>query len=393
MKPKVILIHRIFAAYRKPIYDKLAEAYDFLLLHGEKDKTIKQAKTDYSKVIKSIQYTSNPTNLLFQSFSDYFRFRPDAVIHESSIGILTLFPMYILCKLMRVKFLLYGHGYNRFNGFDPQKKWADKFRIFLINLADALIIYSQTDKKMFAQYIDSDKIFVAQNTLDNTHLAKIRNNLVLVGKDKIKEKIGFTHQYNLTFIGRILPEKMPEKVLEVFEILQSKMPNKVAIHFIGEGESASLEKDVKSRGWQNQVKFYGAIYDDSISGEYLFASDFMIMPGYLGLAVNHAFMFDCPVISFKQTKSGPFHSPEIEYVVNKETGFLIPDLSVPEMADTIYNYLNNKPLQEYIKKRIRIKMDSELTMENMVKGFTDAVDFALKSKQSFLQSDTTYHSL
>jgi glycosyltransferase involved in cell wall biosynthesis len=380
MKSKIILIHRIFASYRKPIYDKLAEVHDFLLLHGLNDKTIKQATTPYSKSIKAFQYSRNDTHLFFQSFSDLFKFRPKAVIHEFAIGILSLLPMYVCCKLLGTKFILYSHGYNRLAGFHPETSWADKYRVFLMKRADAVILYTNSDKKRLSTHINSNKIFVAQNTLDTKHLVEIRNNLVVEGKEKLKLRLGFTHKYNLTFIGRLLDEKMPETVLHVFGIIQKKLPNQVGIHFVGGGETAHLQAIVAEKKWQNHITFHGAVYEDRKSGEFLYASDMMIMPGYLGLAVNHAFIFDCPVISFSQTENGPFHSPEIEYVLESETGFLIPDLSVEKMANALIAYLQNEPLQLKMKENIRFKMENELTIDNMVKGFTDAIDYALQPK-------------
>jgi glycosyltransferase involved in cell wall biosynthesis len=380
MKSKIILIHRIFASYRKPIYDKLAEVHDFLLLHGANDTTIKQATTLYSKPIKSFQYSKNDTHLFIESFSNLFKFRPEAVIHEFAIGILSLVPMYICCKILGTKFILYSHGYNRMTGFHPEKSWADKYRVFLMKRADAVILYTNTDKKRLSPYVNSNKIFVAQNTLDTKHLVEIRNDLVEEGKEQLKHRLGFTHKYNLTFIGRLLDEKMPETVLHVFDSIQKKLPNQVGIHFVGGGEIAHLQAIVKEQNWQNHVTFHGSVYEDQKSGEFLYASDMMIMPGYLGLAVNHAFIFDCPVVSFSQTEKGPFHSPEIEYVVENETGFLIPDLSVEKMANTIVSYLLNEPLQLKTKENIRYKMEHELTIDNMVKGFTDAIDYALEAK-------------
>jgi glycosyltransferase involved in cell wall biosynthesis len=374
---KILMIHRIFASYRKPIYDKLAEKYNYLLLHGNKDATINQSSTRYSQVIKGFQYTSNPTNLFFESFSPLLKFKPKVVIHEFAIGMLSLIPMYLVSRLMRAKFILYSHGYNRMTGFNPKQSWADKYRVFLMKLADATVIYSNTDKRMLSEFADGQKIFVAQNTLDMTELLAIKKDFEQEGQAAIKAKVGFTHQYNLTFIGRLLDDKMPEKVLEVFELLNAVLPNKVGIHFVGGGDLTKLQAIVAEKGWGNDVKFYGAVYDDRKSGEFLFASDMMIMPGYLGLAVNHAFAFNCPVVSFKRTKTGPFHSPEIEYVVEGETGFLISDLSVEKMAQTVANYLQDESLQQRMKSIIRHKIESELTTDNMVKGFTDAVSFVL----------------
>jgi glycosyltransferase involved in cell wall biosynthesis len=380
IKTKVLMLHCIFASYRKPIYDKLAEQYDYLLAHSDREKSIKQASTFYSKKISAIQYGKGEKNLFFENFSLILKFRPKVFIHEAAIGILSTLPTYLLCKLMGIKFILYGHGYNRFIGFNPHKNWSDKYRAFVMNLANASIVYTETDRQKLGAFVDKSKLFVAQNTLDTTHLVALRQEFEAEGKTKIKEKIGFTHSYNLIFIGRIIEEKLPETILEVFDILDQQMPNQIGIHFVGGDDVKPLQDIVTQNNWQDKVKFHGAIYDERQSGEYLFASDMMIMPGYLGLAVNHAFVFDIPVVSFAQTETGPFHSPEIEYVKNGETGFLVPNLSIEAMAATIEFYLKTPTLQGEMKKYIRHKMEHELTIDNMVKGFTDAIDFVLNKK-------------
>jgi glycosyltransferase involved in cell wall biosynthesis len=379
-KDKVLMLHRIFTDYRKPIYDQLAIKYDYLLLHSDKEKTIKQVKTPYSKIIKAAKYAKGDTHLIFENFSYLFTFKPKIFIHESAVGIATTLPSYLICKLLGIKFLLYGHGYNRFKGYDPKSSISDKYRAFLMYLADAVIVYTQSDKLRLSQPKNAYKFFVAQNTLDTKHLLDIRRSLEHQDKAQIKSNLGFSHPYNLTFIGRIIEEKMPEKILDVFEYLQEKMPNQIGIHFIGNGDIQPLKENIEAKGWGNNIHFHGAIYDEELTGKFLFASDMMIMPGYLGLAVNHAFSFDCPVISFAQTETGPFHSPEIEYVANGETGFLVPNLSVESMATTIEMYLKNPTLQAKMKKKIRHKMEHELTIDNMVKGFTDAIDFVLNKE-------------
>jgi glycosyltransferase involved in cell wall biosynthesis len=375
MKPKVLMIQRIFPSYRQFVYDKLAESFDFLLLHGDKDSEVKLAVRPYSRIINSWNYSKHQTHFLFNTFMPLFRFRPKAVIHESSVGILTLLPMYLCAKLMGTKFILYGHGYNRFTGFNPDKSWIDWYRVFLMKIADATIVYTHTDKRRMAQFIPENKLFVAQNTLNTEPAAVIRAGLDKIGKDAVKQKQGFFHLFNLIYIGRIVEEKQPEKLLDVFEILNKKMPHQIGIHFVGGGETDFLEKRIKENKWEEAVTFHGWVHDGQTSGELLYASDLMIMPGNVGLAVNHAFMFDCPVVTFLQTDMSP---PEIEYIVDNETGFKIPNFSVGQMAQTIENYLKNKELQESMQRSIRHKMGVELTPDNMAKGFTDAVDYVLE---------------
>ena len=372
------MLQRIFPIYRKPIYDSLAESYNFLLLHGKNDSGIHQIQTNYCQTVKSFQYSKNPTHIIFESFSHLWKRKPKVVIHEFAVGVLSLIPMYICCRLMRVKFILYSHGYNRTKGFYPETVLADKYRLFLMKLADALVIYTNSDKLKLAQYIDNNKIFVAQNTLDKAQFLNIKNSLEQEGKTRVKQRLGFTRPYNLIFIGRMLKEKMPEKLLEIYGLLNAQLPNQIGIHFVGGGdEIAHLETNVAKNNWQDAVKFYGAIYDDAKTGELLFASDVLVAPNYMGLSVNHAFLFNCPVATFAENKLIN-HGPEIEYVVNNKTGFVIAEVSVENMANTILNYLQNEPLQVHIKDNIKHKMETELTIDNMVKGFTDAVSFTLK---------------
>ena len=308
-KPKVLMIQRIFPSYRQFIYDKLADSFNFLLLHGDKDTEVKLAKTEYSRIIKGVNYTKNQTHLLFNTFSPLFKFKPKAIIHESSIGILTLLPMYLCAKLMGVKFILYGHGYNRFTGFNPDKSWIDRYRVFLMKISDATIVYTQTDKKRMSHFVDSEKVFVAQNTLNTLPAKAIRTELDAIGKESVKQKMGFTRPFNLIYIGRIVEEKRPENLLDIFEILNKTMPNQVGIHFVGGGEIEPLQQRIKDNNWEESVTFHGWVHDSQKSGALLYASDLMIMPGNVGLAVNHAFMFDCPVVTFLQTgrKNGRNH--------------------------------------------------------------------------------------
>ena len=374
-QPKVMLVERIFPSYRRFVYDKLAARFDFLFLHGDKDKEVKLTVANYSYITSFFQYGASQTHLFFNFFKPLFRFKPQVIIHESAVGILSLLPMYVFAKLIGAKFIIYGHGYNRFTGFDPQRSWIDKYRVFLMKITDATIVYTHTDKKRMAQFVREDKIFVAQNTLDTRPAAALRNELDAKGKTAVKQTVGFTRPFNLIYIGRIVEEKRPENLLDIFEILNKKMPNQIGIHYVGGGEVEPLQKRVAENGWDAAVIFHGWVHDAEKSGALLYASDLMMMPGNVGLAVNHAFMFDCPVVTFRQTEMSP---PEIEYIVDNETGFKIPNFSIEQMATTVQNYLQNVDLQESMQKKIRYKMDIELTPDNMLKGFTDAVDYVLR---------------
>ena len=64
-----------------------------------------------------------------------------------------------------------------------------------------------------------------------------------------------------------------------------------------------MKKRARALGIDKQVVFHGAIFDYAITGAYLFASDLMIIPENVGLSLNHAMAFGCPVLSCKEKPS------------------------------------------------------------------------------------------
>ncbi|GAI11692.1 unnamed protein product, partial [marine sediment metagenome] len=197
------------------------------------------------------------------------------------------------------------------------------------------------------------------------------------GKETIKREINFKKKYNLIYLGRLLKEKEPDRLLDVFKIVSRKLKF-VELHFVGDGPlySKLLEKSVGLN-----VRFWGSISDNVFLGKLLFSSDIMIIPGYMGLSVVHSFCFDCPVVTQKQGKEGPFHSPEIEYLINGKTGFLVEYGNNGKMATVISNYLlGPKDIKNKFKDNIRKMIEDKCSIDNMIDGFKKAIDFCQKAK-------------
>ena len=132
------------------------------------------------------------------------------------------------------------------------------------------------------------------------------------------------------------------------------------------------------RDLEQNLYFHGAIQDDEKTGELLYASDLLVIPGYVGLSVNHALNFDCPVVTLEQKKDGPYHSPEISYIVDGETGFIVHNHTPEAIANTIENYLTDEHLQSKMKTYIRTTVKTRCSIQNFIQGFKDATDFVSK---------------
>lgn len=377
----IVLINRIFTDYRKPIYDILSQIYNFKMLHSTNRSGIKQVITSYSVQIKSLNFSKDGTGCYLFVSKSLNLLKPKVVIHEFAIGILSMYATYLRCRLKNIKFILYSHGYNRKQGFFPLNSWRDKLRLYFLNQADAVIVYGQYDKSLLGQYINNDKIFVAQNTLDTRNLLRICHSLENEGKEKLKKRIGFNHKFNIVFIGRLIQDKRPEIVIDALGILVDYFKMDVALHYVGNGDMISqLKEKVKNSGLNDNVIFHGAIHNETITGEILYSADMMVMPGYLGLSVNHAFCFNCPVMSFEQQENGLFHSPEVEYVIDGETGFLLKNHTSNSIAEILNLYFNDTSMQFNFKENINSMVSEVFPVEKMVQGFEDAITYVLNSK-------------
>lgn len=371
---KVIIIQRIIPHYRLKIFDYLSKEYDLRVLSTRfKNSVSNEAyKRDYIKYIGYLKYSKNEYSFILNTFYSVLKFKPNVVIHEFSLGIISLIPTFIMSKIFGIKFILWGHGFNIKKGFNPSSSLKDLLRLKLMKFADQTILYGDNQAIEISKHLKSTKLTVANNTLDTNYLMSIKTSLEEKGIEAIKAEMLFDKKINLIFIGRILEDKKPEICLKVLKDYIKKYNNDILFHFVGEGDYLNkLINICDQEDLNNNVKFYGKIYDSEKTSKLLFCSDLMIMPGYLGLSIIHSFCFDCPVVSFAQTENGPFHSPEVSHIKQGKTGFLANDYS--EMKDFVFRYLDNSINKNYIKENIRNCIEVDASVNKMIEGFRKCI--------------------
>jgi glycosyltransferase involved in cell wall biosynthesis len=380
MKQNVVIIQRIFSNYRKAIYDRLIEKINLTVLHGENNSGIKTIESRYSERVKVWFYGKNDTQVYINSIKKLSEIHPAVVIYEFAIGIISLPITLVWCRLKKVKFILWSHGYNRKKGFNPHNTFADKYRLWLMRKADAVLLYGHSDKKLLSAYIDPEKIFVAKNTLDTDKLSRIYKALVIEGRCNLKKRLAFGAKYNIIYIGRLLKEKQPEILIKMVDDLSFEIASNLNIHYVGNGPARTELEQLAALNpiYKNMVKFHGEIYDDQQTGELLYASDIMILPGEIGLSVNHALLFQCPVITFEKNESGPWHGPEEDYVITNITGYKIKEHTSNAIAYTVNQYLGNADLQASMRNKIDLFGRTEILIENMISGFFDCINYVIE---------------
>lgn len=383
MKMELAFVERIFPLYRKAVLDRIYREKKFIFFHTVDSRSgIRQTRADYSSIVKPFYYGKKESSLYLPLIAKLMRARPRLIVHEFSAGILSILPIMIFCRITGTRLVFWGHMFNRSQGFNPQQSRLDRYRKWLWKKADSLITYTKAEKQLLVDNgIDANKIFVAYNTVDTDTCLKARNELESEGRITVKERINFSHQFNLTFIGRLYADKMPDMLIDLLKILHERGFTSVAAHFVGDGEMLPVIKDkIKQSGLEKYAFCHGAIYDEHRIGEILFASDLMIMPGCVGLSVNHAFCFNCPVVTFGEVNGVPAHGPEIEYVIDGATGFIIRDHSLESLAEVVIRYLREDDLRYKMNKAVRKFIEEDCSVSAMAKGVLSAIHYNLREK-------------
>jgi glycosyltransferase involved in cell wall biosynthesis len=383
MKTGIVFVERIFPLYRKAVFNKIYKEKKFIFFHSiDKDSGIKQTDAEYSSIVKAIYYGKKDSSVYLRLLAKLFRVRPRVIVHEFSAGMLSILPLIYYCKITGTRLIFWGHMYNRTAGFNPAGRRLDRYRKWLWKKADSLITYTRSEKLLLiSNGVPEQKIFVAFNTVDTDTFLSARATLESEGREAVKKRIGFTHAFNLTFIGRLYADKRPELLLDVLIGLQQRGISSVAVHFVGDGEMlAILKNKIEQLGLEQQAFCHGAIYDEFRSGEILFASDLMIMPGCVGLSVNHAFCFNCPVVTFAEVGGEPAHGPEIEYVIDGKTGFLIHDHSTITLTSIVAGYLGSADQRSAMISEVRKFIEEECSVSAMAQGIIDAINYNSATK-------------
>jgi glycosyltransferase involved in cell wall biosynthesis len=378
-KTRLLIIQKSYSNYRKGIFDLLNEKYDFLLLHSTSQNGVSQIRESYSRIIKKYQYWKNPTNVYLDVIPSIVEFKPDVVIYEFTPSLLSIYQVLYLKSSLKFKLILWGHGFNRKSTF-KSNTISFFLRKYLMRKADAVLFYDKESKEKIDDILPGKKYFVANNTLDTVRLNKIMRHLQKQGIRKVKNEIGIKWDFNLIFIGRLLKTKL--LVTQFVKVLKYVQKNiELGIIIIGDGpEKSNLIRAFKENNIINYI-FKGSVHDENLCGKYLYISDLLIMPGYLGLSVVHAFAFDTPVISFAQGENGPFHSPEVIYVKDYETGFLIKDFNINCMGKTILTYLLDEELRQNMRQNIQKMINSTCSINNMAAGFNQSIEYVMSKSE------------
>ena len=367
--PKVAIIQRVLTKYRMPFYQKLkqrleSDRIDLEFIHGLGDgfdqsigylDCLPWAKAVREKYIKIGKFS-----LIYQPYSRLLA-GADLIIVQQEMKWLLNYFLIAKRRFSNYKLAFWGHGLNRQL---PVTAFENRIKAKLVNCVDWWFAYTQRiADDVMATGFPKEKITIVDNAIDTDALIKAKSHVSKAELDSFKEELGLRSKNVGLFCGGMHPHKRIGFLLDACLLIKNRIPDFQMI-FVGDGPDCRMVEEArKQHDW---IIAPGPLYSRNKVLCFLL-SDLVLMPGLVGLVVLDSFVFEKPLV----TTVYPFHSPEIEYLINGENGF-ITENDVGKYAREVIRLFQNKDQLGSIRDRCRIAA-AKYTMENMVDNFIGGI--------------------
>lgn len=189
----------------------------------------------------------------------------------------------------------------------------------LVRSASGYLAYTESGAAAIARCgMNPARIRVLNNTIDLDEEIVFHARALQLDRTELRRHWNIASDAVVfTFVGRLLAGKRVEELIRaVASLRRDGLDAEIVI--VGAGpERAALKREAAAATW---CHFLGAVHDvEGISRIYR-ASDALVIPGYVGLAVNRGFAHGTPII----TIASDLHSPEIDYVADGTNGLILP---------------------------------------------------------------------
>jgi glycosyltransferase involved in cell wall biosynthesis len=366
--------------YRNEIFTKLAHTFNFeiqILTTGDLNSHLLENERLQYKIFKNKFAAQKKISLFPGAIKYIIKNKPDVVIGLDNTTQLTEYLTFIMCKLYKIKYIWWTHGYDHLPLKNKFLRVArEKYKLFFLRKADVIITFSEYGKEFLVERrVKKENIFVAPNTLDTDKLTYLHNkvqntfNKIDFVKSHFKKLNENDRNIILLFSGRLNKNKKVENALLALKQLVDSNIH-AYLYILGDGEEKfNLQALAKELQIDDHVNFAGPVYEDEESSKYFLSGDVFIMPGYVGLAIVHAFAFGLPIL----TEDVKTHSPEIQYLHHGYNGYFIKENNIEKMADAIKKlYLDENLLQE-LKSGARQTILQEANIHTMLNGMNQAI--------------------
>lgn len=361
---RILLIQRVVSHYNVPIYEKIAQTYDFKVAFSENNEDLYH-RIETMKIFF-------PTGGEFQRMNDeefdkYMEYLTK-ICREFDAVILPMEPfkkiLFVIERLRKkVKVLLWGIGVaasydTRYDSVDYRNPSFES----MVAMADAAIFYTDYPRnKYLGRGIPKEKMFVALNTVN-----------------VIKTEIQPFKKESILFVGTLIKQKRLDILLECYKESYDIDNSIPTLKIIGEGsEFENLSGWIKEAGLEHQVFLKGPIYNEEELKEEFLSSFATISADQAGLSVLKSMGYGVPFITNRNAITGG----EIFNIEHDINGMLFDENE--ELVNIILDISKNRDKYIDMGRKAQEYYYTNATVSNCAQGFCSAINYAISGGESY----------
>jgi glycosyltransferase involved in cell wall biosynthesis len=297
----------------------------------------------------------------------------DAIVVGHEVKFVSSMLLFALFRVMRKPALLWGHGYHRASDSSLARFLSSP----IARLADGYLAYTEGGAaKLRAAGVDASRIVVVRNTLDMAEQRASQARIAHVDPSVLRAALGLERNgQTLLYIGRLSRRKRVNDAIEIVRRLneESRESGPIQLLIVGDGpERKTLEAQAAGR---SDIIFLGPIHDPDGVARLMRITAAVVIPGTVGLAINHAFAHGVPLI----TTDHAFHSPEVEYLEHGVNGLMVSG-GVDALVARVRLFLADLEEQRRLCEGAR-RAAAGLTLDHSVREFDAGVVAAIRRRQ------------
>ncbi|TKW61206.1 MAG: glycosyltransferase [Blastochloris viridis] len=363
-EPRVTIIQRVVAAYRKPVFESLANTYGWNVAAA----TNFPNPQSFNAVLKAPWLTTfrylflgNPYRCHVPLFTIIRRQKPDAIILEAGTQMTSTWLSILLWPWLKAlgirvpKLILWGHGAPVAFGTSPwRRKVFTTLRRLMLTRADGYLTYTKPEATYLQTMAPHATIGYVTNTIDIAPILKLRTT------EWKKSKA-----LHILMVGRITPDKRFLEAIAAMPQIWEHIPT-AQLTIIGGGPELETLRTLAGSELNKRIHLPGPIHDEAALATYYNRSQLFWLMGAAGLGVNHALAYGVPVLAYApDLPNGPRHHPEIYYVEDGINGWLVPNASLQAMVSQLILLLQaTKPPRQQLGKTLEDYAAQHLSLTN-----------------------------
>lgn len=297
----------------------------------------------------------------------------DGAVLGAELKMLSHVALFPLLKLRGKPALLWGQGGEksevRGTAMEAIGRAGAALKRMAAVHADGYIAYTSQGRDSLTEAgVDPAKVFVVRNTLDVESEVELHARFAEEPADALRRELGLRPDSAvLLFVGRLYPEKKLSELVSALRLLSERRLAQRPVEGVVIGDGPDRRRAEGEAAGLEGIHFVGEIREPASVARYLRVASAMVIPGKVGLAVNHAFAHGVPVV----TRDGTLHAPEFEYLENGRNS-IVSEGDLEAFADAIARLVDSAELSARLARGALASRES-LGVASMVDSFHRAV--------------------